>query len=147
MNMKEFRSNRMLAIIAVMVVAVVVAMAAVLMILNPSGSKKVSEAHEQSGQRQASAESQEKDVRLAVWEQLSDRQKEEIVGSWEDGRAEKMILGGDPAAGKADTVDDNYRGREVYFVEFTSKMEPLLGNVSVYADVDTLEIIGYGLRD
>jgi hypothetical protein len=97
---------------------------------------------------QASEEAHQKGVRESVWGQLSAKQKEEIVGTWKDAQAEKMVLDDTlPGSGKTNTVDAAYQGKEVYFVEFPSKLNPTIGNVIVFADVDTFKIIGYGLRD
>lgn len=86
-----------------------------------------------------------KDVREAVWEQLSERQKEEIVGTWSDGEVSTVTLReGSPIRTVGDT---SYDGKEVYFVSFPSKLNPTVGDVIIYADMGTFDIVGYGLRD
>lgn len=99
-----------------------------------------------SNEQQSNTETPaKKDVREVVWGQLSERQKDEIVGTWEDGEAAKTTLN----EGSVISVvgDKSYAGQEVYLISFPSKLNYTIGNVMVYADVNTFDIIGYGLRD
>jgi len=98
------------------------------------------------GEKQSNTEKPaKKDVREVVWGQLSTRQKEEIVGTWSDGKASKTTL----SEGSVISMvgDKSYAGQEVYLISFPSKLNYTIGDVMVYADVSTFDIIGYGLRD
>lgn len=86
-----------------------------------------------------------KDVREVVWGQLSEKQKSEIVGGWGDGKVSKVILKDN---GTMNLVGDkSYKGQEVYLISFPSINNPTIGDVIIYADMNTYDIIGYGLRD
>lgn len=87
----------------------------------------------------------EKDIREIVWNQLSARQKEEVDGTWTDGEVSKTTLSENAVTNTS--VDTSYVGKEAYLISFPSKLSPTLGDLLVYADVDTTVIIGYGLRD
>ena len=85
-----------------------------------------------------------KDVREAVWEQLPAEQKDRIDGGWKDAKVSKTILNG---SGWIGVKDKSYEGKEVYVVDFPTKSRAIPNNMIVFADVDTLEFIGYGLID
>lgn len=86
-----------------------------------------------------------KDVREAVWEKMSVRQKDEINGAWQDGNVSKVTL--TDTRSMRTVGDKSYVGQEVYFVTFPSKYDATLGDVVLYVDINTFDIIGYGLRD
>lgn len=90
-------------------------------------------------------ETVKKDVREAVWEQMSDQQKAEIIGTWQDGKVSR-ITWSDGAVMRA-TVNKSYVGQAVYVITFPSNLNATIGDVVVFADVNTFDIIGYGLRD
>lgn len=85
------------------------------------------------------------DARETVWDQLSARQKEEIDGTWSDGKITRVTLSEN--SGMRAIGDTDYTGNVVYFIGFPSLHSATIGDVIVYADVNTSEIIGYGLRD
>lgn len=85
----------------------------------------------------------EVDVREAVWNQLSKESKEEVVGTWKDTAVTKVIA--DKNIGHL--KDKKYIGREVYMVSYKSKYDAILGDLRVYADMETKEIIGWFMRD
>lgn len=87
----------------------------------------------------------EKDTREIVWEQLSTQQKEEVDGTWTDGEVSKTTLSENTVINTS--VDASYIGKEVYLISFPSKLDYTIGDIIVYADVNTSVIIGYGLRD
>ncbi len=92
-------------------------------------------------------EVQQNDAREVVWKQLSAQQKEEIDGTWSDGNVSKVALL-DVSSGAARMVTDTpYVGKEVVLVRFPSINDATLGDVRIYADVNTYRIIGYGMRD
>lgn len=86
-----------------------------------------------------------KDVREVVWEQLPVGQKNMIDGTWEDGKASKITLNEQSAM--SPVGDKSYAGEEVYLISFPDKRTATLGDLVVYADVNTFDLIGYGLRD
>lgn len=91
------------------------------------------------------AETANQDVREAVWKQMSDQQKAEIIGTWQAGKVSKITWS--DGAVMTSTVDKSYAGQEVYVISFPSKQNATIGDVVVYADVNTFTVIGYGLRD
>lgn len=103
--------------------------------------EKATKAEEQS----KTEEPVKKDVREVVWEQMSARQKDEIVGSWQAGKVSKITWS--EGAVMSATVNKSYVGQEIYVVSFPSRLNPTIGDVVVYADQNTFGIIGYGLRD
>ncbi|HRN90060.1 MAG TPA: hypothetical protein PK543_00015 [Candidatus Saccharibacteria bacterium] len=86
-----------------------------------------------------------KDVREVVWEQMSARQKDEIIGTWDSGKVSKITWS--EGAVMTATVSKSYVGQEVYVINFPSKLNATIGDVVVFADLNTFNIIGYGLRD
>ncbi|HRN97165.1 MAG TPA: hypothetical protein PLZ58_01810 [Candidatus Saccharibacteria bacterium] len=95
--------------------------------------------------RSGTTETAKKDVREVVWRQLSEKQKSEIVGTWEDGKVSKTTLSEGNAISRVG--DKSYVGQGVYLINFPSKLNATIGDVIIYADVKTYNIIGYGLRD
>lgn len=90
----------------------------------------------------AGEEAAKKDVREVVWEQLPAGQKERIDGTWKDGKVSKVTLNENSMM--SPTVDKSYIGKEVYLVEFPTKD---INGIPVYVDMNTFDIIGYGLVD
>lgn len=86
-----------------------------------------------------------KDVREVVWGQLSEKQKSEIVGGWGDGKVSKVTLKDNSSMNLVG--GKSYKGQEVYLISFPSINNPTIGDVIIYADMNTYDIIGYGLRD
>lgn len=84
----------------------------------------------------------EKDVREKVWEQLKENDKERINGTWKDGKVSKVTLNKDMLS---QVKDKSYEGKEVYLISFPTdeKSEPNI--MTVYADVNTYNFIGYAL--
>lgn len=90
-----------------------------------------------------SNETQSLDVREAVWNQLTDKEKEHIVGTWKDASVKKITLR--ETMGKI--KDKTSIGKEVYLVDFPSNDNPSLGGVGVYADIKSHRVIGFGYRE
>lgn len=83
-----------------------------------------------------------KDVREVVWEQMSERQKETIDGTWTDGTLSNTTLQGVNMLG---VEDKSYEGKEVYSIQLPRKRVDALGDVlTVFADVETHKLLGYG---
>ena len=88
---------------------------------------------------------QKKDIRESVWTQLSKLERNEIVGTWNDGKIEKSIAKKDS---NTFTLDDkSLDGKEVYLITFKSKNEPTIGNVRKLVDIKSGKIVGSALRD
>lgn len=87
----------------------------------------------------------EKNIRKVVWEQLSKSEKYEVIGNWDDGKVEKVII--PTNSPRYWLKDKEFEGKEVYLVTFRSKNEPILGNIQKIVDKDSLEIVGSNLRD
>ena len=83
------------------------------------------------------------DVREAVWEQLTEKQKEHIAGSWKDASVQKITL----RESMGQIKDNTFIGEEVYLVDYPTEDSPSLGGVGVYADIQSHRIIGFGYRD
>lgn len=88
-------------------------------------------------------ETQSLDVREVVWNQLTKKEKEHIVGTWKDARVRKITL----RETMGNFKDKTYIGKEVYLVVFPSNDNPSLGDIGVYADIKSHHLIGIGLRD
>ena len=76
---------------------------------------------------------EKKDVRKAVWEQLSSGDKSRIKGTWKDATYTKMVL--------------RDKGQEVYLVDFKMHTKHIPNNMIIYADINTFKIIGHGITD
>lgn len=83
------------------------------------------------------------DVREAVWNQLSKKNKEHVVGTWKDANVQKIILHESMGIIK----DKTYIGEEVYLVSFPSNENPTIGDIVVFADIKSHRLIGIGYRD
>lgn len=90
-------------------------------------------------------EAAKKDVREVVWEQLPAGQKDMIDGTWEDGKVSKTTL--NEQSVMSPVGDRSYAGEEVYLISFPDKRTATLGDLVAYADVNTFDLIGYGLRE
>jgi hypothetical protein len=88
-------------------------------------------------------ETQSLDVREAVWNQLTKKEKEHIVGIWKDASVQKIAL----RETMGNIKDKTFIGKEVYLVDFPSNDNPSLGGVGVYADIKTHRVIGFGYRE
>ena len=97
-----------------------------------------------SNKEQVNEEPNENDVRKVVWEQLSEKQKESIEGTWKDGKVSKVTLNEYMIT---EIEDKSYEGKEVYLIDFPTKFKGSPNNMIVYADVNTFEYIGNGLVD
>jgi hypothetical protein len=83
------------------------------------------------------------DVREAVWDQLTEKEKEHIVGTWKDASVQKITL----RESMGRIKDKTFIGREVYIVDYPSEDSPSLGGIGVYADIKSHRIIGFGYRE
>ena len=104
-------------------------------------SNTITEVSKDNNKETNSKNKTNKDVREKVWEQLSQSQKENIRGTWEDAKIQKITL--KPGMGKIDKGE--YIGKEVYIVDFPKNQS--INNLLVYADLSKNEIIGYGYTD
>jgi hypothetical protein len=83
------------------------------------------------------------DVREAVWNQLTEKEKEHIAGSWKDASVQKITL----RESMGQLEDKTFIGREVYIVDYPSEESPSLGGIGVFADIKSHRIIGFGYRE
>ena len=98
------------------------------------------DANQAKVEHKSTQESKKKDVREAVWEQLSSGQKEWIGGTWEDGIASKDIIENGQLISFRPGVDaESYKGKEVYVVSFDNGLTGMFA----ITDLITYEIIGY----
>ncbi|WP_028401006.1 hypothetical protein [Ectobacillus panaciterrae] len=86
----------------------------------------------------------EQDVMEAVFNQLSQENKERIVGTWKDATVSKTVLKESMIGSNA---DKSYVGKEVYLVNFTTNEKQKPNNIVVFADTRTFQLVGYGLVD
>jgi hypothetical protein len=88
-------------------------------------------------------QTEQKDIREKVWEQLSKTDQDRINGTWSDGAIMKRVL----KEGMGTVKDSRYFGREIYIIDFPVKSITSFKNVVVFADLHTRKIIGYGYLD
>jgi hypothetical protein len=88
-------------------------------------------------------ETEQKDIREKVWEQLSKTDQDRINGTWSDGAIMKRVL----REGMGNVKDSSYFGREIFIIDFPIKSTTSLRNLVVFADLHTQKIIGYGYLD
>lgn len=86
-----------------------------------------------------------KDIREIVWSQLSVDERNEIIGTWKDGKIEKDTAKKDSINFRLE--DPNFDGKEVYLITFKSKYEPVIGNVQKLVDIKSRKIVGTALRN
>ncbi|WP_051317181.1 hypothetical protein [Ectobacillus panaciterrae] len=86
-----------------------------------------------------------KDVREAIWNQLSSRDKERIAGTWKDATVSTVTLTKQTA--KHPSTDKSYIGKEVYMVDFKIKKIQCPNNIAFYADKKTFKLIGMGITE
>ena len=99
---------------------------------------------EQDKEKEAkSNETQTLDVRESVWNQLKEKEKEHIEGTWKDASVQKITL----RQSMGNIKDKTFIGKEVYIVDYPSNDNPSLGGVAVYADIKSHRVIGYGYRE
>ncbi len=83
------------------------------------------------------------DIREIVWSQLTSEAKKEILGTWKEAMLEKVVLDNKYVY----FTDDTYYGKELFHIVFETINDGLLGPIGTYVDPQTLEIVGYDLRD
>lgn len=74
---------------------------------------------------------------------LTIHEKVELKNENDKGRVEKAIV----TKNIASLVNEQYDGQEVYKVTYNSKRQDLLGNIVIYVDEKTFEVIGRGIRE
>ncbi|RLQ96349.1 hypothetical protein D9X91_08500 [Falsibacillus albus] len=67
-----------------------------------------------------------------------------MVGKWTKARITKITLQINMITSGS---DKSYIGKEVYMIDFPTSNQSKPSNIIVFADIDTLEIIGNGLVD
>ncbi|SDZ30697.1 MULTISPECIES: hypothetical protein [Bacillus] len=80
----------------------------------------------------------EKSIKKAVWNQLSNQEKQYIIGDWENATMTKTTF----HKHNSHQSNEEYEGKTVYLVHFPSDTSAPK-NVEVYVDIDTNEIVGY----
>jgi hypothetical protein len=88
-------------------------------------------------------QTEQKDIREKVWEQLSKTDQDRINGTWSDGAIMKRVLN----EGMGIVKDSSYFGREIYIIDFPIKSTTSLNNMLIFADLHNQKIIGYGYLD
>jgi fructose-specific component phosphotransferase system IIB-like protein len=83
------------------------------------------------------------DVREAVWNQLTKKEKVHIVGTWKEASVQKIIL----RKSMGIINDKKFIGREVFIIDYPSNDNASIGGIVVYADIKSHQLIGYGYRD
>ncbi len=85
-----------------------------------------------------------KKVLKQTWEQLSKEEQYEAVGSWSDGKVEKVII---HEGNTRYFLAEQYYGKPVLLVTYTSSMREIIGDVEKIVDPVSGEIVGGSLRD
>ncbi|MDM5190566.1 hypothetical protein QUF99_25545 [Bacillus sp. DX4.1] len=80
----------------------------------------------------------EKSVKKEVWNQLSNQEKQNIIGDWENATMTKTVL----HKYNSHQTNEAYEGKAVYLIHFPSDASAPK-NIEVYVDIDTNEIVGY----
>jgi len=112
-------------------------------VLNGCQQKASNENKQQNVKEKNSDETQVLDVREDIWNQLTENHKKHIQGTWKDASYQKIIL----RETMGNITDKTFIGKEVFIVDFPSNDNPTLGGVTVYADLKTHKLIGYGYRE
>lgn len=113
------------------------------LVLNGCQQKALIEGKQQNVKEAKTEELKALDVRKAVWNQLTEKEKVHIVGTWKDAGVRKITL----RETMGNIKDKTFIGKEVYLVDFPSNDNPTLGGVVVYADIESQRVIGFGYRD
>lgn len=80
----------------------------------------------------------------ATWDQMEDKERSEITGTWEDGKVVKAtVLINDQVY----HVEDEFIGVEVYLVSFPTADSAIVGELTKLVDMESLQIVGYGFRN
>ncbi|MGG2134631.1 hypothetical protein AB1284_25515 [Bacillus sp. S2(2024)] len=86
----------------------------------------------------------EMQFKKSVWDQLTESQKNEVIGGWRKAEVHKVVLTEKKMLG---IKDKSYLNKEVYLINFKSKKSHILGDLGVYVEMETEKIIGGPLRD
>jgi hypothetical protein len=109
-----------------------------------AGDEKTEEKkYNQNSKEVQSIETKTLDVREDVWNRLTEEQKMQIQGTWEDASIIKRVLREDMGY----NLDKTFIGKEVYIIDYPSNDNSTIGGIVVYADIKSHQLIGYGLRD
>ena len=92
-----------------------------------------------------SKEGEVKDVREAIWNQLSSKEKERIVGTWEDATVSTVTLTKQMA--KHSSTDESYIGKEVYIIDFKIKKVQYPDTTAFYADKKTFKLLAMAISE
>ncbi|WP_051316973.1 hypothetical protein [Ectobacillus panaciterrae] len=113
----------------------------IIALLKNQDSSKVQ--NDKSGSTKAQTQDNELDIREAVWNQLPQKSKDEVIGTWKEATIKKITVNKD--MGRLNDV--KYDGKEVYLIAFKSNKNATLGPLSIYADMQTEKIVGFGNRN
>lgn len=83
------------------------------------------------------------DVREIAWNSLSDSERKEVIGNWNDATVSKVIVD----KKRFQLNDLTFEGKEVYMVTFCSSKNAILGDISKLVDEKSQKVIGGGFRD
>ncbi|GFZ33732.1 hypothetical protein CSC2_42580 [Clostridium zeae] len=85
-----------------------------------------------------------KDIREIAFDNLSQYQKDKVLGTWRDSKLTEVKL----SLNMVMFSDESYIGKEVYLVDFPGKDKTMLhNNIIVFISMDNYKFIGYGLVD
>ncbi|MEE6452802.1 hypothetical protein RAH41_19745 [Gottfriedia acidiceleris] len=84
-------------------------------------------------------------ITAIVYHTLSDKEKTELVNGKPDGGGivERKVV----TKKIAQLTDESYDGKEVYAVTFHTKNSEILGDITVFFDGETKQVIGRGYRE
>jgi len=80
-----------------------------------------------------------------AWEALDKSLKQEVNGSWRNGKIETVTMDNDftiISLDKSIGGQINIKGKEMKVVSFRSKNEMKLGNIIIYIDPQTKKVVG-----
>jgi len=87
-----------------------------------------------------SIETKTLDVRESVWNQITEKDKKNIQGTWENAIVRNRTLRKEMGT----IYDSKFIGEEVYIIEYPSNDNPTLGGIVVYAEIKSHQLIGRG---
>jgi hypothetical protein len=82
----------------------------------------------------------EQDIREIAFNQLSSKDKDRVLRSWENSKVSKITL----KENMGNINDNSYIGKEVYLIDIPTQSISIPNNMIVYVSMDNHKLLGYG---
>jgi len=82
-------------------------------------------------------------IRQAAWSDISEEEKNTVIGDWKTARVVEAGLSEMPVVKGG---EEPAKVENLYTVTFETNKDALIGPIVVYVDGDTKEVLGYGVR-